>query len=277
MRILSTFFVCVLVFQIDVFAELSSSSCDLLRTATSLTTIIPEIAQLAMRYYRASSSVSIEHHRQKRFLFNDNTSKNVSSNMKGTVVEQMIANAVRDINFTSVAILIMNNNETMNKIRQNVDNQAIIRSIMREINYEKLGSGLLYAAETEFDLEHFIASILNITRMEIIHEELFTNGTLPGWLLKKIQRTFSTLKNVTYKFVRIMSKSNRFDNYLFDTIIQQAMTPLSNVIQGVKDEKPKTFDQLIEIIVNNVNKVMTVSEILFLKENFTIAHYIRSN
>ncbi|CAF3007497.1 unnamed protein product [Rotaria sp. Silwood2] len=268
MHFLYIFFSYTILFQVDVFAQLSSSSCSLLRTADSLTTIVPEIAQLAMRYYRASSFPT-EHHRQKRFLFNENIPKNgsassSSSSAKGRVIEQMIANAVQDVNFTNVAILILNNNETMNKIRKNIDDEAIIRIILHEIDYEKLGSGLWFAAESQFDLEHFVASIINITRMDIIHDELMTNGTLPEWLLKnihpdinshKIQQIFSTLKNVTHKFVRVLSKSERFDNYLYNMITQQALRPLNNIIQGVQESKPKTFNQLIEIIINNVNQV----------------------
>jgi hypothetical protein len=263
MRLLCIFFSCVILLQTDVFAELSLSSCGLLRTANSMTIIIPEFVQIAMRFYRASSFPA-EHRRQKRFLFAENTGK---EGIKGSVAEQMIANAVRDVNFTNVAILILNNNETMNKIRQNVDNEAIIRAIMREINYEKLGTGLWSAAESEFDLEHFIASILNVTSIEKVHNDFLTNGTLPEWFLKNIypdlnvrtlQRIFSTLKNVTNKFVQILSKSERFDNYLFNMITQQALTPLNNIIQEVKQDKPKTFDGLVEIIVQNVNKVATV-------------------
>ena len=273
MRLLSILVSYVILFQINVLAELSSSSCSLLRTANSLTTIVPEIAQLAMRYYRASSSISNQHHRQKRFLFNENIGESGgSSNVKGSVVEQMVANAFRDVNFTNVAILIFNSNETMNKIRKNVDSDAIIRTIIREVDYEKLGNGLWTTAENEFDLEHCIASIINMTHIDIIHDELLTNGTLPEWLLKGIhpdfnaqmmQRIFSTLKNVTNKFVQVLSKSERYDNYLFNMITQQALTPLNNIIQGVKDDKPKTFDQLIGIIVNNVNRVAMVGGVTF--------------
>jgi hypothetical protein len=290
MRLLSVIFSCVILFQINVLGELSSSSCALIRTTNSLTTIVPEIAQLAMRYYRASSSMSNQNHRQKRFLFNDNMGKNgSSSSMRGSVVEQMIANAFRDVNFTNVAILILNNNETMNKIRKNIDSDAIIRIIMREVDYEKVGSGLWSAAENEFDLEHWIASIINITNIDVIHDELLTNDTLPEWLLKSIhpdfdveimQKIFSTLKNVTNKFVQVLSRAERYDNYLFNMITQQALTPLNNIIQGVKEDKPKTFDQLIEIILNNVNRVTMVREIYFSERIILIAVvfcHIRNN
>ncbi|CAF1367325.1 unnamed protein product [Rotaria sp. Silwood1] len=267
MHCLFIFFSCVILFQVDVFAQLSSSSCSLLRTVDSLTTILPEIAQLAMRYYRAVSFPT-EHHRQKRFLFNENIRKNgtasSTSRTKGRIIEQMIANTVQDVNFTNVAISILNNNETMNKLRKNIDNEAIIRIILHEIDYKKLGSGIWSAAENNFDLEHFIASVINITRIDRIHSELITNGTLPEWLLEsihpnlnsqKVQQIFSILKNVTHKFVQVLSKSERFDNYLFNMITQQSLKPLNNIIQGVQESKPKTFNQLIEIIINNVNQV----------------------
>lgn len=272
MRCISILTFILILFQADVFAQLSSSSCSLLRTADSLSGIVPEIAQLAMRFYRASS-FSIEHHRQKRFLFNSNQRKNTSSSrndLKSTLIEQMISNSVQDINFTSIAIVLLNNNETANKIRQNIDNEAIIRVILQEIDYEKLGRGLKSAAEKDFDLEQFVVNIINITHMDIIHEELMTNGTLPEWLLKKIHpdltnheihRTFSALKNITNQFVRAFSKSGRFDNFLYNMITQQALAPLSYIIQGVQESKPKTFNQLIEIIIDNFNKVAKVRKI----------------
>ena len=139
--------------------------------------------------------------------------------------------------------------------------------IIREIDYEKLGTGLYAAAESQFDLEHFIESILNVTNLEKLHNDFILNGTLPAGLLKGIypdlnvqtlKRMFSTLKNLTNKFVKVLSKSERFDNHLFNMITQQALTPLNNIIQGVKDDKPKKFDDLIEIIVQNVNKVTMV-------------------
>jgi hypothetical protein len=288
MRLLTIFFVAIIVFQIDVFADLSTNSCALLRTTNSLTTIIPEIAKLALRYYRASSSFSAQHSRPKRFLFDEKISKDGSSgNIKGSVVEQMIANTIRDVNFTNIAILILNNNETLNKIRINIDTDAMIRTIIREIDYEKLLGGFLLAAEKEFDLEHFVESLINKTHIGIIHDEILVNGTLPEWLLKNIhpelnvqmvQQIFLTLKNVTEKFVKRLSKSERFDNYLFNMITQQALTPLNNIIQEVKEKKPKTFEKLIDIIVNNVNRVATVSEINFFERILPfIFCYIRNN
>lgn len=266
MRLLAILFSCIILFQINVFAELTSSSCALLRTGISLTTIVPEIAQLGMRYYSASTSQS----RQKRFLRDTTPAKNGSTpNIKGTVVEQMMANTIRDVNFTNVALLLLNNSDSLQKLRTHVDQDAILRLIVRGVDYEKLITGFMSAAESEFDLEHFIASILNKTRINAIHDEILTNGTLPEWFIKSIhpnltaqtvKRIFSTLKNVSEKFVKVLSKSERFDNYLFNMLIQQALTPLSNILQNVKDEKPKTFDQLIKIIVNNVNKVAQVNK-----------------
>ncbi|CAF3306363.1 unnamed protein product [Rotaria socialis] len=264
MHFLSIFFCYVILLQIDAFAQLSSSSCTLLRTADSLATIIPEVAQLAMRFHRASS-FSSQHHRQKRFLFNANKLKdaNSASSLKGTIVEQMITNSIQNMNFTYIAISILNNNETMNKIRENIDNEAIIRIVLQEIDYEKLGSGLWSAADNNFDLEHFIDNIINMTHMNIIHGELIVNGTLPEEFLqnihpdldgRKIQQIFSTLKHTINRFVQVLSTSERFDNYLFNMVTKQALTPLNNIIQRVQKSKPETFNQLIEIIINSANK-----------------------
>lgn len=263
MHLLTVLLSAFALFQINVFAELSVDSCDLLHTATSMSAIIPEVAQLAMRYYRASSFSSAGHRRQKRFL-----PTGTFTGPKGAVAEQMIANGIRDVNFTNIAILIFSNNETMAKVRKNVDTDLVVRTIMREIDYEKLIGGLWSAVEKEFDLEHFLDSIITRSRLDIIHDELFHNGTLPAWLVKNIhhnltvqtvERILSTIRNVTHKFVQVLSKSERSDNYLFNLITQQAITPLDNIVQGVKNEKPKTFNQLIEIIVNNVNRVAMVS------------------
>jgi hypothetical protein len=279
MRLLSVFFFCIIGLQIGVFAELSLSQCAVLRTATSLTTIAPELAQLAMRYYRVSSSSSSssptdQHQRQKRFLFNENVLKDATV-AKGSVFEQMVANAFKDVNFTKVALLIVHNNESMARIRQNVNGEAIIRAAMREIDYEKLGSDLWYAAETEFDLEYLISSIINITHLDLIHEQLLTTGNLPDWLIKNIhsdlnvqtvQRMFELLKNSTRKFITIMSSSERLDDYLFNIIQQKAVKPLGDIVQKVKNEKPTTLDQLIEIILDNVDKVVKVKYFFFLKK-----------
>ncbi|CAF4615200.1 unnamed protein product, partial [Rotaria magnacalcarata] len=37
-------------------------------------------------------------------------------------------------------------------------------------------------------------------------------------------------------------------------VTQQALTSLNNIVQGVQKSKPETFNQLIEIIINSVNK-----------------------
>lgn len=89
-----------------------------------------------------------------------------------------------------------------------------------------------------------------------------------------MQRMFLTLKNVTNKFIQILS---RYDNYLFNMITQQALTPLNNIIQGVKDDKPKTFDQLIEIIVNNVNRIVMVRCFFYKELNLVVFCHIRNN
>lgn len=276
MRLLSVLFFCIIGLQIDVFAELSSSSCSFLRTASSVTAIVPEIAQLGMRYYRVSTPPSSpsppdQHKRQKRFLFGDNTSKG-NTGTKGSVLEQMVANAFKDVNYTKVALLIIHNNDTMNKIRQNVDGNTIIRAAMREIDYEKLGNSLWYAAEAEFDLEYLISSFINITHMDLIYEELIIKGTLPDWLIKSIhpdlnvqsiQRTFESLKNVTQILAAVTSNIKRLDVYLFDTIQNKVLTPLGSVLQKVKNENPTTLDELVETILNNLSKLMMVKSFFF--------------
>jgi hypothetical protein len=273
MRLLLLFFSCIICLQSGTFAELSSSSCSVLRTASSISTIVPEFAQLAMRYYRVSSYPD-EHHRQKRFLFNENQPKDGNSVVKGSVLEQMAANAFKDVNFTKVALLILNNNETMSKIRQNVDGKAIVHAIMRDIDYEKLGHSLWHSAETEFDLEYFISSFINITHMDVLHEELITNGTLPDWFIKSIHpdlntenihRMFLSLKNISEKFIKTMNSSERLDDYLFNLIQKQGLIPVGNIIQKIKDDKPTTLDQLIEIILNNINKIFMVKKNIFSK------------
>ena len=273
MRYLCVVLLCIASCGLGTRAELSSSSCSVLRTATSITTITPELAQLAMRYYSSSSTASESaesRRRVKRFLFGENSSKD--GGVKGSVLEQMVANAFKDVNFTKVALIMLQNNETMTKLRQNVDSEAIIRAVMHEIDYDKLGRSLWYAAEADFDLEHFVSSVINATHLDVIHDELIVNGTVPEWLIKSIHpeldvktvdRMFFTLKNLTYKFVDIMTSSERLDDYLFKMIQQQALTPIGNIIQRVKDEKPETLDQLVEIILSNVNKVITVREIHF--------------
>jgi hypothetical protein len=272
MHLLLIFFFCIIGLQIGVFAELTLSQCAVLRTATSLTTIAPELAQLAMRYYRVSSSPSTEqHNRQKRFIFNEITPKDATV-VKGSVLEQMVANAFKDVNYTKVALLVVHNNESMARIRQNVNGEAIVRAAMRGIDYEKLGGDLWYAAEAEFDLEYFISTIINMTHLDLIHEQLLTTGNLPDWLIKNIhpdlnvqtvQRIFELMKNYTRKFITIMNSQENLDNYLFNTIQQQALTPLGDIIQRINNEKPTTLDRLVEIILDNVDKIVKVKYFFF--------------
>jgi hypothetical protein len=273
MRLILVVFSCIICLQIGIFAELSPSACSVLRTATSIATIVPELTQLAMRYYRVSSHPE-QHHRQKRFLFNENQSKDGGA--KGSVLEQMAANAFKDVDYTKVALLILNNNETMAKMRQNVDGTAIIHAVMHEIDYEKLGSSLWYSAEAEFDLEYFISSFINITHVDTIHESIITNGTLPEWLIhsihpnlnvQNINRMFESVQTFSRKLVTILNSSERLDDYLLDTIQKQGLTPIGNILQRIKDEKPTTLDQLTEIILNNLNKVFMV-KYLVLKTEF---------
>ena len=237
-----------------------------------------------MRSYRSSPLPAVQQ-RQKRFVTNGIVPKESTATVKGSVLEQMIANTIRDVNFTNVVLLILKNNDTMNKIQNTVDSDAIIRKIVREIDQEKLLVGLWNAAGDSFDLEHFIDSLINRTHLDVLQEELLSSGTLPDWFVKSIhpdlssqliQRMFATVRNVTSKFVRVLSKSERVDHYLFNMIVQQALTPISGVIQKVKESKPKTFDQLIEIIVNNANKAILVRTISIGEEaKFTFFHSLR--
>jgi hypothetical protein len=272
MHFVSVVFFILIGLQMGVVAELDASSCSLLRTAASLTNIIPEIAQLAMRYYRVSSS-SEQHHRQKRFLFTDGASKDGSA-PKGSVLEQMVATAFKDVNFTRVALLILNNNETMAKIRQNVDGDAILRAAMREIDYEKLGSSLWYSAEAEFDLEYIIASFVNFTHIDSIYEQVVINGTLPDSLIKSlhpdlnvkaVQKMFNSLKNITHRFASTVNSSEQLESYLYNVTQQHILTPMGKIIQQVKSENPTTLDELVEIILDNANKVVMVKERFFFK------------
>ena len=269
MRSLLVYFFCILCLWTGALAELSASSCSILRTATSLATIAPEVAHLAMRYYGASSS-TVEpddaHHREKRFLFNDQTSHDAIIT-KASVLEQVAANAFKDVDFTKVALLILNNNETMSKLRQNIDSEPIVRAIMRGIDYEKLGDTLWRSARAEFDVEQFIAGVVNVTRLDQIQQSLIVNGTLPDWFLEgihpdidvqRVHQMFATLKNFTAKFVRLLSNSQRLDEFLFTMIQQQALMPMTNIVQRIKDAKPTTLDQLIEATLNNVNKAISV-------------------
>ena len=268
MNVIIIIFFCFVAFHVNVNAELSPSSCSLLRTITSIATITPELAQLAMRYYR-SGAVSFSNERvqrTKRFLLADNPQKNTP--VRGTMFDQVVANAFKDVNFTRVALLMLQNNETMAKLRQNIDTDTIVRALMRDLDYEKLGNTFWFAAETEFDAERFIASIVNITHIDLIHQEFIANGTVPNWLITnfhaelsadRVNSMISQLRNYTFEMVRIISNPDRLDNYLFETIQDQFLVPLGTVIQRVKNEKPTSLDQLVELLLSNVNKVITVS------------------
>lgn len=251
--------------EFAVRAELSTSSCSLLRTATSVATMVPEFARLAMRYY--SSSSSVHQHRAKRFLFQDNNAKNTG--LRGTVLDQMVANAFKDVNYTKVAVLLFHNPESLAKLRKNFNADVIVRAMMQEIDYERLGQSLWYAAEAEFDLERFLHTIINITHIDLLHEEMVTNGTIPEWFIKSlhsdlnvhtVNQMFSQLKNFTYKLVGVLSSSERLDDYLFKMIQQQILTPMNTMIQRVKEQKPSTLDQLVEVILSNVNRVINVRD-----------------
>ncbi|CAF1298115.1 unnamed protein product [Adineta ricciae] len=264
MRLLSIVILCIVCVQTKVSGELSPSACSLLRTATSISTIVPEIAQLAMRYYHVSSSQS-EHHRQKRFLFGDNLNRDSAGNPKGSVLEQMVASAFKDVNYTKVALLILHNNESMSRIRQNIDGEVILRTALHNVDYEKLGRSLWHAVEAEFDLEYIVSSFINVTQLDTIHNEVVTTGVLPDWVVKRIHpdlnaqtvdRIFGQLKNISQKFLTIMNSSNSLDHYLYETIRQQGLVPMENILQRIKVEQPTTLDQLVEIILNNVNKVV---------------------
>ena len=244
-------------------AELSAGSCSLLRTATSLTTMVPEFAQLAIRYY--SSSVASHQHRAKRFLFNDQTSRDGAS--KGTVLDQMVANAFKDVNYTTVALLLFHNNESLAKLRQNINPDVIVRAVMREIDYEQFGQSLWYALEGEFNLERFIHSFLNITHLDIVHEEIVTNGTVPDWFVKSIHpelnvqamnRMLASFKNFTAQAFSVMSSTEKLDEFLFKLVQDKLLKPFATVIQRVKQENPATLDQLVEIILSNLNRMIKV-------------------
>ena len=230
-----------------------------------LATMVPEFAQLAILYY--SSSAANHQHRAKRFLFNDQTSRDGGS--KGTVLDQMVANAFKDVNYTKVALLLFHNNESLAKIRQNVNPDVIVRALMREIDYEQFGQSLWYALESEFNLERFIHSILNITHIDIIYEDIVTNGTVPDWFVKSIHpdvdthavnRMLASLKNFTGQAFSVMSSSAKLDEFLFKMVQDKLLKPFATVIQRVKQEKPATLDQLVEIILSNLNRVINVRE-----------------
>lgn len=265
MRVFSILCFCLIGMKINVVAELSSSACSLLRTAASVTTIVPELIQMGMRYYHVASPAEVQH-RQKRFILSENTPKNAGTT-KASVFEQMIANSFKEVNYTRVAHLILSNNETMSKIRQHIDVNAIVEAAMRKIDYEKLGSSLYYSAEAEFDLEYMITSIINITHIDLIYEQLITNGTLSASLIKglhpdinvqTVQQLINSVRSFIQRFGTITNSTQLLEEYLFNGIQQYALTPLGKMIQEVKSKNPTTLDQLVEIVLDNLNKVVMV-------------------
>lgn len=277
MYILVAFIYCITYLQIGVFGELSPSSCSLLRTGASISTIVPEMAQIAMRYYRvvSSSSELTEHHRHKRFIFDDSASTATKfSSVKGSVFEPMVANAFKDVNFTAVTLLILNNNETMNKIRQNVQGEAILRAAMRNLDYENLGSSLWYAAKAELNSERFIYNLINMTNLNLDYEELVNKSTLPDQLIESIhpslnaqvvQRMLKEIKAFANKFITRMNSTENLEDYLFNMTQEKILIPFGKTIERIKTEKPATLDQLIEIILNDVNKVVRVKFLFICK------------
>lgn len=270
MHLLSILVFCLIGMKIGVVAELSASACSLLRTTASMTTIVPEMVQIAMRYYQVAAPAEV-HHREKRFLFNDNASKEPVV-VKASVFEQVVANAFKDVNYTRVAQLIFSSNETMSKMRQNIDVNAIVRAAMREVDYEKLGSSLYYSAEAEFDLEYVVTSLLHTTHLDLVYEELMTNGTLSPALIKSlhpninvetVQKALEWAKNFLRQFAKTMNTTQNLEEYLFEKVQQYALTPLGKMIQEVKKQNPTTLDQLVEIVLDNLNKVVMVRTSLF--------------
>ena len=265
MRLISTLVFCLIAMKIGVVAELTASACSLLRTTASMATIVPEMLQVAMRYYDVASPAEVNR-REKRFVYGDTALKE-SGVAKASVFEQVASNAFKDVNYTRVAHLIFNNNETMAKIRQNIDVNAIVHAAMREVDYEKLGSSLYYNAEAEFDLEYIITSLLHITHLDLIYEELITNGTLSPALIKSlhpdinvqtVQKILDSSKNFIQQFGKTMNSTQNLEEYLFEKVQQYALTPLGKMIQEVKKENPTTLDQLVEIVLNNLNKAVKV-------------------
>lgn len=266
MRLISILVFCLIAMKIDVVAELTASACSLLRTTASMVTIVPEMLQIAMRYYHVATPAEVNR-REKRFLFGDNALNEPGVVVKASVFEQVVSNAFKDVNYTRVAQLIFNNNETMTKVRQNIDVNAIVRVAMRELDYEKLGSSLYYSAEAEFDLEYIVTSLLHITHLDLIYEELITNGTLSPALIKSlhpdinvqtVQKALDSAKNFLQQFGKTMNSTQNLEEYLFEKVQQYALTPLGKMVQEVKKENPTTLDQLVEIVLNNLNKAVMV-------------------
>ena len=117
MSFLSICFVCVIYLQMGIFAELSLSSGSFLRTPTSITIIVPEVAQHIMRYYctlsLSQNDDDAKHHCQKCFLFSENASRgSSSSSIKESILEKVPENTSENVDATKIAILVINNNET---------------------------------------------------------------------------------------------------------------------------------------------------------------------
>ena len=268
MHLLFVLFVYFFTFQVKIFAELNSRSCSFLRTATSLTTIVPELAQLTIRSYRMSLSSAVDqstsiHHRHKRFLGTRDSSP------KATLLEQIAANAFKDMNFTKVAILILNNNETMTKLRQNIDWQTILRAIMQDLDYDKLGRSLYFAIENEFNLEYLTSTFVNRTHIDTIYNAIIVNETLPDWLITSIhpelnvqiiQQMFNSLKNYFNTLKTIISNDQNLDEFLFNLIQNKTLIPLENIVQKIQQQNPTTLDQLVEIILEDINQIVKVKK-----------------
>jgi hypothetical protein len=76
---------------------------------------------------------------------------------------------------------------------------------------------------------------------------------------------FNSLKNFTLQFATITDSSEGLEDYLFNLVQQHALTPLTKIIQKVKNENPITLDHLVEIILDDVNKVVMVKDIFISK------------
>lgn len=249
---------CAIFLSSDAFTELSPHSCSLLRNIGSLTRIVPELSELAMRFYRPTTTTN---QRVKR------STKEQNQQIKGTMIEQLIANTIRDVNFTNVALLILSSNETKSKIERNVDFDLIIRSFIRSLDHEKLSHAMLKSVQSNFDLEHLIESSINHTQMSAIHDQLLHGEQLPEWLLTSIhpnltnsvvRRMKSTIQNLTEKFIKIFSKFERVDSFMFNILMQQTLIPMNHVVERVKERKPKNFDQLLETMINTTKQILTV-------------------
>ena len=181
------------------------------------------------------------------------------------MIEQVIANTIRDVNFTSVVLLMLENNETMNKIQENVDIDAVIRTIVRGIDQEKLAIGFFNAASKEFDLEYFVANLINRTNLEKLHDDLLINGTLPEGLLKTFhpdlnqrvfQRFISTIKNFTTKLFLTIRKNEQQQNFFFKILLDKSLSSMKNFVDKLQRSNAKTFDEFFESFANKTNDLI---------------------